>query len=166
MERRELLKIAAVAATATRLADAQGQHRFLSHDQFQIADELMEIIIPADEHSPGARAAGCAAYLDARLAEEPDAAVKEQWTSGLRLVDQLSASVNGAPFLKTTPAARIALVEKMAAKESDPQAPEELFFAVVKHATVRSYYTSKPGIHTEMEYKGNVLLNEFVGIEL
>jgi hypothetical protein len=159
MERRELLKIAAVAATATRLVDAQGQHKFLSHEQFLIADELMEIIIPADEHSPGARAAGCAAYLDARLAEEPDPAVKEQWTSGLKLVDQLGA----VPFLKATPTARIALVQRMAANEANPQAPEELFFAVVKHAAVRAYYSSKIGIHQEMEYKGNVLLNEFVG---
>jgi hypothetical protein len=163
MERRELLKIAAVAATATRLADAQGQHRFLSHDQFLIADELMEIIIPADDHSPGARAAGCAAFLDARLAEEPDQTVKEQWTTGLRMVDQLSASVNAMPFLAASPAARIALVERMAASEADPQAPEQLFFAVVKHAAVRAYYSSKIGIHQEMEYKGNVLLNEFVG---
>jgi len=28
---------------------------------------------------------------------------------------------------------------------------------------VRAYYSSKIGIHQEMEYKGNVLLNEFVG---
>jgi len=155
MERRELLKIAAVAATTTRLVDAQGQHKFLSHEQFLIADELMEIIIPADEHSPGARAAGCAAYLDARLAEEPDPAVKEQWTSGLKLV--------GNSFLTATPAARIALVQRLAANEANPQTPEERFFAVVKHAAVRAYYSSKIGIHQEMEYKGNVLLNEFVG---
>ena len=32
-----------------------------------------------------------------------------------------------------------------------------------KRRTARAYYTSKIGIHQEMEYKGNTLLMEFVG---
>jgi len=158
MERRELLKIAAVAATAGRMAEAQGQHKFFSAEEFAIVDELMEIIIPADDHSSGARAAQCAAYVDARLAEEPDATVKESWRTGIRQVDELSKSMHGSRFLAATPADRIAVVERMSNQEK--------FFGLVKEATIHAYYTSKIGIHQEMEYKGNVLLNQFVGTEL
>jgi len=158
MERRELLKIAAVAATASRLVEAQGQHKFFSAQEFDIVDELMEIIIPTDDHSPGARAAQCAAYVDQRLAEEPDANIRESWRAGIKQVDEWSKSMNTAPFMAATSAGRTAVVERLAT--------ESKFFAPLKEATIHAYYTSKIGIHQEMEYKGNVLINQFVGTEL
>ena len=41
--------------------------------------------------------------------------------------------------------------------------PEVQFFLELKRLTVRGYYTSKIGIHDELEYKGNRILTEFVG---
>jgi Gluconate 2-dehydrogenase subunit 3 len=61
--------------------------------------------------------------------------------------------------METSPAGRTAVVDRMS------QAPEGEFFRLLKDSTIRVYYTSKIGIHQEMEYKGNVLLNEFIGIE-
>ncbi len=158
MERRELLKIAAVAATACRLVEAQGQHKFFTAEEFAIVDELMEIIIPTDDHSPGARAAQCAAYVDARLAEEPDATVRESWRAGIKHVEELSKSINGMSFMAAAPEGRVAVVERLSTQPD--------IFAPIKEATIHAYYTSKIGIHQEMEYKGNVLLNQFVGTEL
>ena len=40
-----------------------------------------------------------------------------------------------------------------------------LFFRELKSRTARAYYTSEIGIKTEMEYKGNVSLKEFVGYD-
>ena len=45
---------------------------FFTPDEFALVDELSEMIIPADEHSPGARAAKVAAFIDTRLAEAWD----------------------------------------------------------------------------------------------
>ena len=166
IERRELLKIAAAAAYAGKLSEAQGQTRFFSPDEFAVVDELTEIVIPTDDHSPGARAAGVAAYIDSGLAEILDQDKQGLWRRGLKLVDRLSQEMNGQPFLKATAADRLAVLERMAQNEADPQRPEEQFFKELKRATVRAYYTSKTGIHQEMEYKGNVYLTEFVGIKL
>ena len=47
-----------------------------------------------------------------------------------------------------------------------PKTPEEVFFGELKAATVQAYYTSKIGIHQDMEYKGNTVLQEFVGYEV
>src|SRR5207249_9801174 len=43
--------------------------KFLTAAEYALLDELTELIIPADDHSPGARAAAVAAYIDGRLAE-------------------------------------------------------------------------------------------------
>ena len=44
-----------------------------------------------------------------------------------------------------------------------PPTPLETFFANAKHATIYGYYTSEIGIHKELRYKGNQILQEFVG---
>ena len=38
---------------------------FFTPEELALVDELSEMIIPADAHSPGARAARVAAYIDA-----------------------------------------------------------------------------------------------------
>jgi Gluconate 2-dehydrogenase subunit 3 len=166
IERRELFKIAAATAFAAKFGAAEERQGFFTQQEFGVVDELAEIIIPADDHSPGARAAGVAAYIDARLAESLETAKKDLWRKGVQLVNQASMQIHGKAFLETTPAERAAVVERMAQNEDEPKSPEEQFFKELKRATVHAYYTSKIGIHQEMEYKGNVLLNEFVGTEL
>lgn len=166
IQRRDLLKIAAATAYAGKLAEAQGQTRFFTPEEFAVVDELTEILIPTDDHSPGARAAQCAAYIDLRLSEDIEPDRRDKWRRGIQLVNQLSLRMNDQPFLQTTAPRRTAVVEHMAKNENHPKTPEQEFFADLKRATVRAYYTSKIGIHREMEYKGNVYLNEFVGAEL
>jgi hypothetical protein len=39
------------------------------------------------------------------------------------------------------------------------------FWIELKRMTVTGYYTSKIGIHDELEYKGNRILQEFVGCD-
>jgi hypothetical protein len=40
------------------------------------------------------------------------------------------------------------------------------FFVELKSWTARGYYTSKIGIHDEMEYKGNRAIVEFSGVDV
>ena len=61
------------------------------------------------------------------------------------------------------PELRLAVLTRMAKNEGDPKVPEERFFGELKRATATAYYSSKVGIHDEIQYKGNTLLNEFVG---
>ena len=166
IERRELFKIAAATAYAAKFGVAQEPQRFFTPQEFLVVHELTEIIIPTDDHSPGARAAGVAAYIDARFAESLDTEKKELWRKGVELVSQASHQMHGKAFLDSSPAEREAVVGRMAQNEDEPKSPAEKFFVELKRATVHAYYTSSIGIHQEMEYKGNVLLNQFVGTEL
>lgn len=129
--------------------------RFLTPAEFAMVDELSEMIIPTDDHSPGARAARVAGEIDRRLSEsEKDR--QDRWRAGLQSVDALSVEIAGQRFMLATPEQRLAVLTQMAAGEEDPKTPAQKFFGQLKGATAQAYYTSKIGIHVDQEYKGNV----------
>lgn len=173
LTRRAVLKAGAVAAattvTATRLSaftlPADGP-RALTRDQYALLDELTEILIPADDHSGGARAAGVAAYIDATLAQEFDASVMTAFVAGLARVDGMAQQRHGRSFLALSAAEREVVVAMMAEGEADPKTDEARFFVTLKRRTLRGYYTSRIGIHDEMNYKGNTMQEEYAGIDV
>ena len=197
LTRRDALKLAAVAAATPLLpravveaaaavpAASPAAGRFFTAPEMALLDAVTEMIVPADEHSGGARAAGVPAYIDGRLADYDPAipvlrADRERWKAGLATVDSLARTTSGKTFLEATPAERTTLLERLAVGEKLPtEEPEERrepavenpemvgqrFFVELKAWTVRGYYTSRVGIHDELEYKGNKAIVEFAGID-
>ena len=176
LTRREMIKLGAGAAVAATLigldgkaAAAQGAQAgtplFFTKEEFALLDELTELIIPTDEHSPGARAAKVASYIDFRLSESFEEEPKTMWRQGLKLIEQVSQEMHGKSFLDSSQEQRIALLTRISQNEEKPVKPEEQFFKELKSNTADVYYSSKIGIHTEMEYKGNTYLKEFVGYD-
>lgn len=164
--RREALAIFSGASLALQLPAAQpGAPLFFTKEEFALLDCLTDMIIPTDANSPGAREAGVAAFIDKTTAEAFLPEQKQHWRKGLALVDALSQSMNQKTFLKASPSQQVAALRKMAQNEKTPQTPEEKFFSQLKQTTAFAYYSSKIGIHQEMEYKGNVLLPQFAGYE-
>jgi Gluconate 2-dehydrogenase subunit 3 len=153
---------AAEAFAAIQATGAPPKPAFLTAEQYGAVDALAEVIIPADEHSPGARAARVADYIDLLLAES-DRQTQEAWTAGLAALDKASQERFGAPFARLAAAQASDLLTGISRKEFDPQTPLEQFFAVTKSATIRGYYTSEIGIQQDLQYKGNKFLREFVG---
>jgi hypothetical protein len=160
ISRRELLGAAAAALTVplvkVPLPTLKPSPKFFTPAEFSLLDELSDLIIPTDEQSAGARAAGVATYIDGRLAEALDADVKAKWRSGLHAVDALSRELHGKAFLAATPDQRVAVLTRMSAAEENPKTPVEKFFKDLKWWTAFGYYTSKIGIHDDQQYKGNV----------
>jgi hypothetical protein len=140
--------------------------RFFTPAEFAMVDELSEMIIPTDDHSPGARAARVAGEIDRRLSETLEKDRQDKWRAGLQSVDALSTELNGTRFMLATPEQRLAVLTQMAAGEEDPKTPAQKFFGQLKGATVQAYYTSKIGIHVDQEYKGNVYQQgEYAGFD-
>lgn len=172
--RRDLIKLGAAATLAASLGvgeplaaqSSAAAQTFLTPDELALVDELSELIIPTDDHSPGARAAKVAAYIDFRLADAWEEQERIDWREGLKRVDQLSRESSGKPFIQSSANQRLAVLTRMAQNEKDPRQPEELFFAKLKSRVVDAYYTSEIGIKQEMEYKGNSYLAEFVGTDV
>lgn len=178
LNRRELVEVLAGAAIALQLPAAEpGAPLFFTKDEFALLDCLTDLIIPTDEHSPGAQAAGVAAFIDRSTAEAFLAKDKQSWRDGLKLVDNLSQKMNGAPFLETRKEQQVAVLSQMAQneareknprhgdKEDEHKTPEQKFWGQLKQSTAFAYYSSTIGIHQDMNYKGNVYLKEFVGYD-
>jgi hypothetical protein len=162
LTRREMLQATALAGAAMSLPLVKvplpsiRKPQFFTPAEFALVDELSDMIIPTDQQSGGARAAGVAAYIDTRLAESFEPEPTTRWRAGLKAVEALARGMHGKAFLESTPEQRIAVLTRMAANESDPKTPAEQFFREIKGSTIRAYYTSKIGIHDDQQYKGNV----------
>jgi gluconate 2-dehydrogenase gamma chain len=69
--------------------------KYFSAEQAQSIDALAEVIIPADDHSPGAKAARVHEYIDEVVSSSPDA-VKKLWADGLAAMDRMARDAYGA----------------------------------------------------------------------
>ena len=175
LTRREMIQATAAGTAAAaagalpalpRLPIPNSQPLFFTPAEFALVDELSDMIIPTDAQSGGARAAGVAAYIDARLAESFEKEPPAAWRAGLEAVEALSREMSGKTFMASTAEQRLAVLTRMAANEKEPKTPAEKFFGEIKGFTVRAYYTSKIGIHDDQQYKGNVYqTGEFAGFD-
>ena len=153
---------AAEAFASIQATNAAPPLAFLTAAQYATVGAVAETIIPTDAHSPGAREARVADYIDLLLAES-DQATNREWTSGLAALDDESRRRFQAPFAQLGSAQAVDLLTTISANELAPKTSLEQFFKATKDATIRGYYTSEIGIQKELEYKGNRFLNEFVG---
>ncbi|MGH9468801.1 MAG: gluconate 2-dehydrogenase subunit 3 family protein [Terriglobia bacterium] len=160
MKRRTAIKIVALSSLAPGLkaldADAAWSAsdytlRFFTPEENHLLDELMEMIIPADGHSPGAHAAQVSLFADMMVATSNEK-TKAQWRRGLSLMRQEAGRSSLADALA-----------KSSAHEAQPQTELERFFVVLKRMSVDGYYTSAIGIHQDLQYQGNTYLAAFPG---
>jgi len=167
LNRRDVFKLlTATAFTALQLPAAEpGAPLFFTKPEFAMLDTLTELIIPTDDHSPGAHEAGVAPFIDRTVAEAFLSEEKTTWKKGLASIDELSHSVYHAPFLTITRQQQIALLQKLAENEEHPQSKAERFFTQLKETTAFAYYSTSIGIHQEMNYKGNVPIEQFAGYD-
>jgi hypothetical protein len=163
-----LPSVSASAETGTpkaRVTEAESAGRFFTPAQHALVDELTETIIPADSHSGGAKAAKVADYIEHLVGSGLDETQKALWKDGLRLIDAMSQHRAGKSFVDASPEERIAVLTILSDHDDLTDLPEVQFFNELKRLTVDGYYTSKIGIHDELEYKGNRILQEFVGCD-
>jgi len=153
------------AASTAKSDQGKSATHFFTPAQLALVEELSETIIPADSHSGGAKAAKVADYIDKVLRETIDDNQKSLWREGLRLIEIMSQHYHGKSFAGSTAEERIAVLTILSDNSKLTELPEVRFFNDLKELTVTGYYTSKIGIHDELEYKGNRILKEFAGCD-
>ena len=165
MERRTVLKIVALTALSQKLNALPGAAmnpmqtaplpaaaytlQFFSEEESRLLDQLMEMIIPADDHSPGAHEAQTNLFADLMVAGSSES-VKKQWRNGIQ---HLRDQAKGSSLAE--------VLQRAADNEEDPKTDLDRFFVMLKQITVNGYYTSATGIHKDMEYVGNTYLAAF-----
>src|ERR1700730_4787180 len=80
------MEMACVSQTSGPSADAP---RFFNAQELATIATISDLIIPADEHSAGAKATGSSAFIDSMVSELPDE-VKASWRNGLAAVERMS----------------------------------------------------------------------------
>jgi len=143
-------------------AEADRVHRFFNTQEIATVATISRLIIPADEHSPGADAAGVPAFIDLMVSES-SAEVKRLWHEGLSAIDKMSQQRFATAFINAAPDQQLTLLKAISKNEYRARSIEERFFVAIKSLTVDGYYTSQVGIHAELQYKGNAYLKDFVG---
>ena len=166
MQRRRLLQLISVGALspgfdALRAAEACSaihagpaesyQLRFFRPDENELLNALMELIIPADAHSPGASDAKVSLFADWMVSHDPPA-TQQAWRAGLQRMNEEAQNTSLADALA-----------KAAAGEAHPESDLHRFFIRLKQMTVEGYYTSEIGLHQDLQYRGNDHLPAFAG---
>jgi len=184
VSRRELLRnlgiSAALAAPGARLVSAQvAQHVhqavaqekaaapkgeytpkcFTAHE-FKTLQRLSDLIIPADDHSPGALEAGAAEWIDYMAGNSPDLA--QIFTGGFGWLDHQMQQHHGVDFIDAKPEQQTAVLDAIAYKKNEmpENAPGIHFFSWLRNLVTDAYYTSPIGIK-DLGYMGNTAVSEF-----
>jgi hypothetical protein len=97
------------------------------------------------------------------MVSERGEAEKKQWLAGLDAVEQEAKRRFRKAFLECDAQQQDAIVATMAGNEQKPTTDLERFFGTLKRMTIDGYYTSKVGIHQELQYQGNTAISEFPG---
>jgi hypothetical protein len=152
MERRELFKIIA-AGTIAAPAVAAPRKPVFTPAQDAVLDRLSDIIIPTDEHSPGAHEAKVSQFLD--LAASLNTQRRQAWARGIEAVDAASRARFSRPFMECTREQQEQIVETMAQNEGHPGNDLERFFTSLKPAVIDGYRYSEVGVKQFMRWEGN-----------
>lgn len=161
MNRRVLIQVVSMGAAwgsfvraqhaghcAAETAVSPYQLQFLTAPEHVLLQDLMDIILPADEHSPGARAARTADFADWMLAHSAEA-VQRRWREDLKWAAAQASAAEA--------------IAGVAANESNPTTETERFFIRLKSMTVDGFYTSEIGIQKDLGYVGNQYLLKYEG---
>ena len=148
----------------TKQAAEAYRYLYFRRQQLSTLEALTETIIPADEHSPGAKEARVVEYIDTVVADAPET-VKRLWDTGLVLANNMAQNSFGRPYSECSAPEQIAIMSTLAGNENGRDTPEERFFALLKRTTIDGYYTSKIGIHQDLQYQGNTALPAFPGCQ-
>jgi len=151
-----------VHAQASGEKKAPYKAKYFDAGQMALIATISELIIPTDDHSPGAIKAEVPEFIDLMISES-SAETKKIWTDGLVAIDKMSQDKYQAEFNKATAEQQVALLTEISKNEMRPGTLEERFFREIKNRTIDGYYTSKIGIIDELNYKGNTYLKEFKG---
>jgi gluconate 2-dehydrogenase gamma chain len=175
--RRQMMARMAAGLTAVAAADAQHVHeqvaqektaqkgpykpKALTAHEYATVQRLGDLIIPADEHSPGFVAANGAEFIDFLCGAADE--MKDIWTGGILWIDeQTKRRSDGKVFVDAAPAQQTALLDLIAwRKNASPELnPGIQFFAFCRRLVADAYYTSPIGFK-EVGYMGNGAMSQF-----
>jgi len=135
----------------------------LDAHEYATLQRLSDLIIPADEHSPGALATNAADFLDFLCSGSDD--MKRIYTGGLFWLDEaMKHRYEGKTFLEASPQQQTAMLDLIAYRENRRQdaqlGPGIDFFTWARKMVADAYYTHPLGVK-DLGYMGNTAVAHF-----
>ncbi len=135
----------------------------LNPHEYATLQRLSDLIIPADERSPGALAAGAADFIDFLCSASDE--MKLIYTGGIAWLDEaMKHRYAGHDFVTADAAQQTAMLDLIAYRENARQDPLLIpgidFFTWARKMVADGYYTSPIGIK-ELGYMGNTAMTHF-----
>jgi len=177
LSRRDLLQSIALSVTLGGLSPAAAQHvhslaaeektstgvykaKALNPHEYQTLEKLADLIVPADDKSPGAVASGACEFIDLLASQNPR--LLEIYTGGIAWLDQSMRRRYSTDFASAKPSQQTAMLDLIAYRknESPELGPGILFFDWARRMVVDAYYTSPAGIKA-IGYLGNTSVSKF-----
>lgn len=183
VERREILRILSLAATAAqytgfeRWAFACPQHpdsslvkvpagpfrpQFFDPSEYRIVEILCDLIIPSDG-TPGAKEAGVSEFIDFMVYSDPE--IQYRFRYGLGWLDAHCKYLLGKPFAGLSSGQRADMLEHLAYRDKHRDGEEDgrEFFVLMREYTMMGFYTSRIGLE-ELDYPGLKMFYEHMPI--
>ena len=133
---------------------------FFTNHEFTTLGKLCDCILPADEVSPAATAAGAPEYIE--LLSSNNANLAQIFRGGLAWLDSQCRARYGVGFVDSSPKDQIAFLELIADRRQ--AAPERKagveFFDWARKLTVDAFYTSPHG-YRDVDYKGGKGMTQY-----
>jgi gluconate 2-dehydrogenase gamma chain len=151
---------AAMAEAKSLSGGPNYQTKCFTRHNFLTLKKLADLIIPADEHSPGASDAGAAEYIDFLSSRNADLAAI--FNGGLAWIDDYMQKKHGADFLSANTDQQTGLLDLLAyRRNATPEtAPGRAFWVWVRNMVVDAYYTSPVGVK-DIGFMGNTVVAHF-----
>jgi len=132
----------------------------LNPHEYKTLEKLADFIVPDDEKSPGAVAAGAPEWIDLMASQNPQ--LLAIYTGGIAWLDRAMRQHHSTDFLGATREQQIAMLDLIAYKknESPELGPGIKFFDWARKMVVDAYYTSPIGIKA-IGYMGNTAVAKF-----
>ena len=184
--RRSLIQIlSAAGAIAEAQAQTQAAHehaapaaapkpayrrKVFDEHQWRTVHVLCDLIIPADEHSGSATAAGVPEYiddwLDFRKREDGNDLLTAQILGGLMWLDQEALTLSGKDFTSAAPDQQKRILDRVAwpAKAAPEDHRWVAWFNRFRDLTASGFFSSKMGVG-DLPYLGNRAVAEWKGCD-
>ncbi len=158
----------APAAAAT----AEGPYKRQTFDdhQWRMVNVLCDLIIPADDRSVSASAAGVPEFMDDWIAfrteQDGNMNLRAEIFGGLMWLDRESRHLFDKDFVSSSADQQKQLLDRIAypAKAAKEDAPWAAFFTQFRGLTVGGFFSSKAGV-ADLPYLGNRAVAEWKGCD-
>lgn len=181
LERREILRVMALAAAASQFpgfhrwafacghvgAPAQQSKpasytpQFFTQTEYETVERLSEMILPSDG-SAGAREAGVSEFIDFMVFSDPS--VQYRFRYGLTWLDTRSEELYGKAFGSLQNDQQADILQHLAYKDHYRPGEDEgrEFFKRIREYTIMGFYTSRIGLE-QLDYPGLKFYSESPG---